>query len=105
VKIVVTAPCESPPSLDEGRRLYIDTGLSCRMAPLQLDTRTGQWSWPPVPGALEYEVLRYAMPEGTLLGRERTQAPRSVATQGSVPMVLAVRARCENGYSDWEFAP
>jgi hypothetical protein len=103
VKIVVTAPCASPPDLDEGRRLYIDTGLSCRMAPLQPDTRTGEWSWSPTPGAVEYEIYRYAMPEGRLLGRERTQAPKSVATQGST--VLAVRARCENGYSDWQFAP
>lgn len=105
VKVAVTTACESPHSLDEGRRLYIDTGLSCRMAPLQADTRTGEWSWPPAPGALEYEIHRYAMPEGKLLGRERTQAPKSVAIQGPLPIVLAVRARCENGYSDWQFAP
>ena len=103
VKLLVTVACDAPPSLDTGRRIFIDTGLSCRMAPLELDEGTGLWSWPQVSGAVGYDVYRYAMPDGRLLSREETPRPTSFSIDSAV--VVAVRARCANGYSDWKLAP
>ena len=103
VKVLVTPLCDSQPALDNGARFFIDTGLSCRMPPLAFDAGARTWSWQPATGALGYEVYRYAMPDGKLLGREETPQPLSFSIDGH--LAVAVRARCENGYSDWQFAP
>jgi hypothetical protein len=105
VKVLVTPLCDQQPALDSGARFFIDTGLSCRMQPLTFDAGAGRWSWLPAAGALGYEVYRYAMPDGKLLGREETSRPLSFAVDGPVPHAVAVRARCDNGYSHWQFAP
>jgi hypothetical protein len=103
VKVLVTAPCESPPALDTGVRLFLDAGLTCRMSELAYDDQSGAWHWNPVAGASSYEVLRYAMPHGELLERRELHAP--VALRLERGTVVAVRARCTNGYSDWVLAP
>ena len=105
VKVLVTSLCDPQAGLDSGARFYIDTGLSCRMPPLAFDAKAARWSWLPAAGALGYEVYRYEMPDGKLLGREDTPQPLSFSVDGPVPLAVAVRARCENGYSDWQFAP
>jgi hypothetical protein len=105
VQVLVTPLCDQQPALDSGARFFIDTGLSCRMQPLAFDTGGGKWSWVPAAGALGYEVYRYAMPDGKLLGREESPQPLSFSIDGPAPLAVAVRARCENGYSDWQFAP
>ena len=105
VKVLVTSLCDAQSGLDTGARFYIDTALSCRMPPLAFDAGAGTWSWLPAAGALGYEVYRYEIPGGKLLGREETPQPLSFSIDGPVPLAVAVRARCENGYSDWQFAP
>jgi hypothetical protein len=103
VKVVVSAPCESPPALDSGLRLLIDTGLGCRISHPTHDDATDTWEWPASPGASSYEVIRYAMPRGELMERQDVPAPVPLRIEGSD--IVAVRARCASGYSDWVFAP
>jgi len=105
VKVLVTPLCDHQPGLDAGSRFLIDTGLSCRMRPLAFDAESRRWSWLPAAGARAYEVYRYAMPDGKLVGREEVLQPLSFSIDGPVPLAVAVRARCDNGYSDWHFAP
>jgi hypothetical protein len=102
VTVLITAACSSGEAIDSGVRLLVDTSLGCAMDALRLDASAQTWTWNRVPGALDYEVLRFAMPSGKLLGRSVTAAPMQVQIDGEI---LAVRARCENGYSEVRLAP
>jgi hypothetical protein len=101
VTIHVSASCEEVHPAGESGRLVIDTGLACRLDPLE-EVSGGAWTWDPAADAIEYEVFRYAMPSGKLLSRSAVPGPVSLSTESGM---LAVRARCANGFSDLRFAP
>ena len=102
ITVSITAACTGGEVVDSGVRLLVDTSLGCAMDALRLDASAQTWTWKRVPGALDYEVFRFAMPSGKLSGRSVTAAPMPVQVDGEI---LAVRARCENGYSELRLAP
>jgi hypothetical protein len=101
VTVVVTGVCEQVEPAGWSGRIFIDTGLGCRLGALEQQPGDA-WTWRAAPGAIEYEVFCYAMPSGKLRWRKMTSTPLSVPLESEI---LAVRARCSNGFSDLQFAP
>jgi hypothetical protein len=103
VEVWITSPCAQPVRTEPALRFEIDTGLGCVMPALTPATTPDTWTWSAATHARAYEVLRYAMPQGRLVARTTSVTPLYVRLPDDE--VLAVRARCVNGYSALGFAP